>query len=93
MAEIYYYHLDESLSKEQVFALLNEKRPVYNFDWQEIIPDKNHTWLTAGLQAECETFIPLGTKEGKAAKGEGYRAAYSILVTNIIRALTSLTSS
>ena len=29
----------------------------------------DHTWLTEGLHSEFETFIPLGTKEAKAAKG------------------------
>ena len=32
--------------------------------------DPKHTWLTEGLHAEFDTFIPMGTKEAKAAKSE-----------------------
>ena len=28
-----------------------------------------HTWLTEGLHAEFETFIPMGTQEAKAGDG------------------------
>jgi len=32
---------------------------------------KRVTWLTEGMVADFETYLPLGTKEGKAAKGSG----------------------
>ena len=38
--------------------------------WQLITPDRRYTWLTEGLRAEFETFIPMGTKEAKVARGE-----------------------
>ena len=41
-----------------------------NVEWTGISPDKRHTWLTEGLHAEFETFMPLGSREAKAAKGE-----------------------
>ena len=34
-----------------------------------ITPDEQYTWLTEGIHAEFETFIPMGTKEAKAKKG------------------------
>ena len=34
------------------------------------MPDRRYTWLTEGLHAEFETFIPMGTQKAKAAKGE-----------------------
>ena len=34
-------------------------------------PDDRYTWLTEGLHAEFETFIPMGSKEAKANKGRG----------------------
>ena len=33
------------------------------------MPDKRNTWLTEGLHAEFDTFIPMGNKAMKAAKG------------------------
>ena len=36
---------------------------------KQTLIDKRHTWLTEGLRSEFDTFIPMGTKEAKAAKG------------------------
>ncbi len=41
---------------------------VGGIEWQPIQPDARHTWLTEGLHAEFDTFIPMGTKEAKAEK-------------------------
>ena len=34
------------------------------------VTDAKHTWLTEGLHAEFETFVPLGNKEAKATRGD-----------------------
>ena len=36
---------------------------------EAIEPNKQYTWLTEGLHAEFDTFIPIGRKEAKAIKG------------------------
>ncbi len=69
MAKIYYYRLPEFWRKEQKYLFLHIKNNYTNIDWQEITPDKKHTWLTEGLHEEFDDFIPLGTKEAKAQKG------------------------
>ena len=33
------------------------------------MPDSRHTWLTEGLHAEFDTFLPMGSKEAKVANG------------------------
>lgn len=68
MAKIYYARLPEDWRKEQKYQFLEEKQHIYNIEWQEITPDAKHNWLTEGMQDEFETFVPLGTKEAKAAK-------------------------
>ena len=40
------------------------------FHGKSIQPDDRHTWLTEGLHAEFDDFIPMGTKAAKARKGE-----------------------
>ena len=55
-------------SKAHTFDFLNSLEHVGNITWQEVTPDKQHIWLTEGLHAEFDTFIPLGTKEAKARK-------------------------
>ena len=67
---IFYHRTDDLWNKKQKFDFLNECQHIGNIDWQTIQPDARHTWLTEGLHAEFETFIPMGTKEGKATKGE-----------------------
>ena len=65
---IFYYRADDSWNKQQKFDLLTEGQHIGNLPWQPIQPDTRHTWLTEGLHAEFETFIPMGTKEAKASK-------------------------
>ena len=69
-AEIFYARVDEFWRKEDKYRYLDSKEYYRNIEWQSIRPDQRYTWLTEGLRAEFETFIPMGTKEAKAAKDE-----------------------
>ena len=66
---IFYYRTDELWNKKQKFDFLNEHQHIGIIEWQMIEPDARHTWLTEGLHADFDTFIPIGTKEGKASSG------------------------
>ncbi len=70
LMRIFYHRTDDLWNKKQKIDFLNERGHIGNVDWQTIQPDTHHTWLTEGLHAEFETFIPMGTKEVKAAKSE-----------------------
>ena len=37
-------------------------------EWEEKIPDARHNWLTEGLSADFESFLPLGSKDTKNSK-------------------------
>ena len=65
---IFYYCTDGLWNKEKKFNFLNERQHTGNIEWNSIQPNKQHTWLTEGLHAEFDTFIPMGTKEAKASK-------------------------
>ncbi len=67
-AEIFYACVDEYWRKEEKYQHLDSKQHYRNIEWQRIIPDRRYTWLTEGLHAEFDTFIPMGTKEAKAQK-------------------------
>ena len=69
-AEIFYARVDEIWRKEDKYRYLDSKEHYRNIEWQSIRPDQRYTWLTEGLRAEFETFIPIGTQEAKAAKDE-----------------------
>ena len=65
----YYYKADELWNKQRKFDFMNEREHIGNIEWQAIQPDVRYTWLTEGLHAEFNTFIPMGTKETKTQKG------------------------
>ena len=69
-ARICYYRTDDLWDKKRKFNFLQERTHVGTIEWQIIQPDRRYIWLTEGIHADFETFIPMGTKEAKAGKGE-----------------------
>ncbi len=67
-ARIFYYRTDELWNKNKKFDFLNENENIGNIAWQMLQPNAEYTWLTEGLHAEFNTFIPMGSKEAKAEK-------------------------
>ena len=70
-AEIFYARVDESWHKRDIFQYLIKEQHYQNIEWKPITPDNRHTWLTEGLHAEFENFLPMGSKQAKKARGEG----------------------
>ena len=69
-APIFYAGVDEFWRKEDKYGYLNSQQHYQNVEWKQMTPDKRNTWLTEGLHAEFDTFIPMGTKQTRAVKGE-----------------------
>ncbi len=69
-ARIFYYRTDDTWNKSKKFEFLAQTEHVGNIEWQTLQPDKRHTWLTEGLQADFDTFIPIGSQTAKKSKGE-----------------------
>ena len=69
-ARILYHDGTATLSKSRTFHFLEETAHVGNVTWRDIQPNARHMWLTDGLETDFNTFIPMGTKAAKAAKGE-----------------------
>ena len=69
-AEMFYARVDEFWRKEDKYRYLDSKEHHQSIEWDPISPDQRYTWLTEGLHTEFETFIPMGTQEAKAEKGE-----------------------
>ncbi len=63
-----YFRVPEYWRKEEKLSFLTEKVSVEQIEWQELQPNLKHNWMTEGLLEAFETFLPLGTKEAKAAK-------------------------
>ena len=77
-SEIFYACVDELWRKEEKYRYLDSKEQYRNIDWKPITLDKQYTWLTEGLHAGFETFIPMGSKEEKAGKGEAVDVMFKI---------------
>ena len=69
-ARILYNDETANMSKARTFAFLDANRHVGSVTWQELIPNKRHTWLTADLHTDFDTFIPIGSKSAKAIQGD-----------------------
>ena len=69
-AKIFYARVDEFWRKEEKYRYLGSKEHYRNVEWKPITPDKQYTWLTEGLHAEFDTFVPIGSKKSKTEKGE-----------------------
>ncbi len=78
LSRIFYYRTDDLWDKKQKFDFLHERQHAGNIEWREIRPDRRHTWLTEGLHAEFESFIPLGGKDAKASKGEAVDVIFKV---------------
>ena len=69
-AKIFYARVDEFWRKEDKYRYLDSKEHYQSIEWKPITSDRRYTWLTEGLHAEFEDFIPIGTMEAKRARGE-----------------------
>ncbi len=67
-AQIFYARVDELWRKEEKYHYLDSNQHYQNIEWKHLTPSKRYAWLTEGLHAEFDTFIPVGTKETKASK-------------------------
>ena len=67
-AKVFYTRVDEFWRKEDKYRYLDSKGHHQNIKWKAITPDRRYTWLTEGLCAEFETFIPMGTQKAKETK-------------------------
>ncbi len=66
--EIFYARVDELWRKEDKYHYLDSNKHYRNIEWKPITPDARHTWLTEGIHTEFHAFLPMGTKEAKAAR-------------------------
>lgn len=76
-AIIWYARTGEMWKKQEKFDLLNQAETISKIEWQEITPDKKHTWLTDGLEDDFDTFIPIGSKDAKRGMSNAIFTLYS----------------
>ena len=69
-AQILYNDETAAVPKERTFQFLTDCAHVGNVTWRELQPNARQMWLTEGLRADFDRFIPMGTKAAKTAKDE-----------------------
>ena len=81
--ELFYARVNEFCRKEEKYRYLDKKEQYGNVNWKRITLDKRHTWLTEGLHAEFETYIPLGSREAKAASSEAVDVLFHVFSNGV----------
>ena len=77
-AEVWIYSIDDYLKARDKQEILTRFGAYTNVPMKQTNIDAKHTWLTEGLHAEFETFIPIGSKATKAAKDEGRKSIFNL---------------
>ncbi|MCP4374130.1 MAG: DNA helicase, partial [Deltaproteobacteria bacterium] len=81
--KIYYSTVDWKAKRREKFALIEKAGTSNNLEWIEIIPDQKCNWLTEGMSAEFETFLPIGTKEAKSSKKKETQTIFKLFSNGI----------
>lgn len=63
---IKYWRAPEDWRKEEKLGFLATKRTIGCVEWEELTPDRDHTWLQLPNADEYASFVPLGSKSAKA---------------------------
>ncbi len=70
--KIFYNEVDWKSTRQEKFLHLEQAKTIQGIQWKLLQPDAKQTWLTEGLHADFDSFMPMGSKEAKA---EPYRLA------------------
>ena len=92
-SELFYHCTDETWNKKQKFNFLNECRHTGGIEWKSVQPDNRYTWLTEGLHAEFDTFIPMGSKKAKNTRDGGGKTIFSLYSYGVVTSRDNLVYS
>jgi len=73
-----YYRVPEDWRGVEKLSWITKMRSVSEVDWQTLQPDKKQNWLTEGMQAGFEDFLPIASKETKASKSGDVEAIFKV---------------
>lgn len=62
-----YARVPETWDRLEKEIFLKETRDISHIDWRDLQPDAKNDWLTEGMEAGFEAFLPMGTKAAKAS--------------------------
>ncbi len=71
-----YHRVAENLTRLSKTATLTAWRSLTGVPWNDLQPNIKNAWLTEGLQADFEDFLPIGSKETKTQKSLEVKAIF-----------------
>ena len=83
-AEIFYARVDEFWRKEDKYRYLNSNQHYQNIEWKKITPDSRYTWLTEGLDADFNNFLPMGSETSKKSKTEAKQTIFKTYSLGVV---------
>lgn len=75
--------LDKLLRRHEKLAWLAAMRSINLTDWQDLVPDTNHTWLLAENADEFADLPPIASKADKRAHDEDVRAIFKLYTLGV----------
>ena len=85
-AEVWIYSVGDYLKAREKQKLLIDFGDYTNIPMKQTTIDQRHTWLTEGLHAEFDTFIPMGSKVAKASKIEQVGTLFKTYSVGVVTA-------
>ena len=73
---LHFFRVPDMWTRGDKLAFLHLKNNVDHIEWQHLHPDAKQVWRTHGMQVDFETFMPLGTKEGKSASAANVQTIF-----------------
>ncbi len=85
-AEVWIYSVDDYLKGHEKQKLLTDFGDYRNVPMKRTTVDKRHTWLTEGLRAEFDTFLPMGNEALKKGKKDAEKALFKTYSVGVVTA-------
>jgi len=77
-ARISCYSADDYLSAERKLDILRSKDRLSAVQFETLVPDPKHAWITEGERPEFGQFLPMGTREAKTGSADSGAVLFSL---------------
>ena len=91
--EVWVYSIDDYVAARDKQKALTRFGHYANVPLKRSTINKEHTWLTGGLRAEFEAFLPMGSREAKTARGGEEQTIFDLYSLGVITSRDSLAYS
>ena len=92
-AEVWIYSVDDYLKAREKQEILSRFADYASVPMKQAAIDAKHTWLTEGMRVDFETFMPMGSKEAKMAKGGKGKAIFGLYSLGVVTSRDALAYS